>query len=71
MTKPIKVNQLMAYRVNRAHYDQDSRSNCLICNKTFQSCPHSFGQVSEVIAQVRTGIALGLLTTDKPAKEQK
>lgn len=68
MSKPIRVNQLMAYRAHKVGYVQDTRGKCLICNGPFPSCPHSFGQVLEVVAQVRTGIALGLLTTQKPVK---
>lgn len=71
MSKPIKVNQLMVYRIHKAGYDQDTRGRCLICNNAFQSCPHSFGQSLEAIRNTRIGIGLGMFTTQKPQRETK
>ena len=68
MSKPVMVNQSMAYRVHTAKYSQDTYGSCLICRQPFKTCPHSFGQVSEVILHVRAGIALGILTTQKPTR---
>lgn len=68
MPKPIKVNQLMAYRAHKVGYKQDTRGKCLICNQSFKDCPHSWIQVEEVIAHARAGIALGIFSTQKPTK---
>lgn len=65
MDKPVKVNQLMAYRVHKAAYKQDRKCKCLVCNRPFEDCVHSWGQVESVINQVKTGIALGIFTTRK------
>lgn len=40
-------------RVQRANYRQDTKDRCLKCGKPFQECPHSMGEIADMIENVK------------------
>lgn len=58
--KPPRLTEQIANRVRKANYDQGRHGKCLICNGSWDDCPHSHREVDLIIHATQMVDVLGI-----------